>query len=186
MPPDKEEQWEQWRESLTELKDFAIPRLYTKVSPTEAQHKELCIVSDASEKAIAAFAYLKISDAERNHHTGFVFGKARLAPRPEQTIPRLELCAAVMAVNVAGFITSEIDIEFDAGTFYTDSKVTRNGDATFMSTIRSRGSGGRHSHNKGIMCHQNIIQQIMLLSLSLQPILKPPPGSLGHSSYVRW
>ncbi len=123
LPPDKEEQWEKWRESLKELQHLKIPRPYTSVSPTEAQHKELCVFSDASEKAIAAVAYLKISDAEGNCHTGFVLGKARLAPCPEQTIPRLELCAVVMAVDMAELITFQIDIECDAVTFYTDSKV---------------------------------------------------------------
>ena len=123
LPSDKEELWEKWRESLKELQHLKIPRPYTSVSPTDAQRKELCVFADASDKAIAAVAYLKISDAEGNCHTGFVLGKARLAPRPEQTIPRLELCAAVMAVDMAELITSEIDIRCDAVTFYTDSKV---------------------------------------------------------------
>lgn len=91
LPPNKEEQWEKWRESLKELQHLKIPRPYKIVSPAEAELKELCVFSDASEKAIAAVAYLKISDAEGNCHTGFVLGKVRLAPCPEQTIPRLEL-----------------------------------------------------------------------------------------------
>ncbi|XP_064478419.1 uncharacterized protein LOC135391824 [Ornithodoros turicata] len=56
-------------------------------------------------------------------HVGFVFGKAKLAPRPEQTIPRLELCAAVLAVDIAELVVSEIDAHIDDIKFYTDSKV---------------------------------------------------------------
>lgn len=108
---------------MKELQHLKIPRPYTSVSPIKAQHKELCIFADASDKAIAAVVYLKITDAEENYHTGFVLGKARLDPHPEQTIPRLELCAAVMAMDMAELITSETDIECDAVTFYTDSKV---------------------------------------------------------------
>lgn len=48
-------------------------------------------------------------------------GKAKLSP--EQTVPRLELCAAVLAVELAEFITSEIDIPLDDTTYFTDSKV---------------------------------------------------------------
>lgn len=50
-------------------------------------------------------------------------GKAKLAPRPEHAIPRLELCAAVLAVELAELVNSEIDIKIDAIYFYTDSKV---------------------------------------------------------------
>ena len=123
LSPDGQESWEKWRESLKELQLLNIPRPYTKVSPALAQHRELCVFGDASNKAIGAVAYLKVTDSEGNCRTGFVLGKARLAPRPEQTIPRLELCAAVLAVGMAELIISEIDIEFDALTFYTDSKV---------------------------------------------------------------
>lgn len=50
-------------------------------------------------------------------------GKAKLTPRTEHSIPRLELCAAVLAVELAKLITSEIDIELDYTTFHTDTKV---------------------------------------------------------------
>lgn len=79
--------------------------------------------SDASEKVIAAVAYLKTTDLDGNCHTGFIAGKAKLAPQPEHTIPRLELCAAVLAVNLMENITSEIAIEFNEIMFYTDSLV---------------------------------------------------------------
>ena len=54
---------------------------------------------------------------------GFVMGKAKLAPLPEHTVPRLELCAAVLAVELAELISSEIDMELDDTIFYSDSKV---------------------------------------------------------------
>lgn len=47
--------------------------------------------------------------------------KAKLSP--EQTVPRLELCAAVLAVELAEFITSEIDVPLDDTTYFTDGKV---------------------------------------------------------------
>lgn len=50
-------------------------------------------------------------------------GKARLAPKSELTIPRLELCAAVMAVEMADLIKDKLHQQLDAVHFYTDSKV---------------------------------------------------------------
>ncbi|XP_076857275.1 uncharacterized protein LOC143511532 [Brachyhypopomus gauderio] len=123
LPQDKSEVWETWRDSLQELQHLHIPRTYTGTSCSNASRKELCVFSDASTKAIGAVVYLKTTDENGQIHVGFVFGKARLAPPNEPTIPRLELCAAVLAVEIAELIVQEINIQVDAVTFYCDSKV---------------------------------------------------------------
>ncbi|KAK7905231.1 hypothetical protein WMY93_017838 [Mugilogobius chulae] len=123
LPPEMEETWTTWKDSLKELSKLSIPRVYTDISPSTAAKKELCVYSDASTKAIAAVAYLRVVDTEGNCQVGFVMGKAKLAPRPDQTIPRLELSAAVLAVELADLISDELDIELDNTMFYTDSKV---------------------------------------------------------------
>ncbi len=66
-------------------------------------------------------AYLKVADAVGNCEIGFVKGKAKLIPRPEQTIPRLELCAAVLAAELADLVSGELDIHLNDTHFYTDS-----------------------------------------------------------------
>ncbi|XP_062413903.1 uncharacterized protein LOC134105319 [Pungitius pungitius] len=123
LPPDKGKLWTAWKDSLKDLESLHIPRTYAPVSLSEAQRRVLCIFCDASIKAIAAVAYIKATDADGERHVGFVLGKAKLAPRPEHTIPRLELCAAVLAVELAELVTSEINVDPDAVHFYTDSKV---------------------------------------------------------------
>lgn len=51
-------------------------------------------------------------------------GKSKLAPRPAYTIPRLELCAALLAVDMYELIRDEIDdTDVNAAKFYTDSKI---------------------------------------------------------------
>lgn len=42
---------------------------------------------------------------------GFVMGKSNLTPHPAHTIRRLELCAAVLAVEMADLIEDEIDTD---------------------------------------------------------------------------
>ncbi|KAK7882975.1 hypothetical protein WMY93_029149 [Mugilogobius chulae] len=123
LPQEMEDKWKSWRDSLQDLRNLQVPRPYTVISPATAERKELCVYCDASTKAIAAVAYLKLTDNTGDIHAGFVMGKSKLAPKPEHTIPRLELCAAVLAVELADLVTSELDLEIDVTTFYTDSTV---------------------------------------------------------------
>ena len=123
LPQGMEESCVLWRESLGALSSLSITRTYTNISPSEATYRELCIFCDASTKAIAAVAYVKVTDAEGNQEIGFIMGKAKLTPRPEQTIPRLELCAAVLAVEIADLVSGELDIQLNNTHFFTDSKV---------------------------------------------------------------
>ena len=74
-------------------------------------------------KAIAAVAYLRVTNNNETSQVGFIMGKAKVTPRIEQSIPRLELCATVLAVKLAELVTSVIDTQIDDTTFYTDSKV---------------------------------------------------------------
>ena len=79
--------------------------------------------TDASTKATAAVAYMRALQEDRHIEVGFVMGKAKLAPLSEPTIPRLELCAAVLGAEMADLIQDEMDLKLDAIRFYTDSKV---------------------------------------------------------------
>ncbi|KAI4904869.1 hypothetical protein NFI96_011570, partial [Prochilodus magdalenae] len=123
LPEEREAEWRMWKDSLQHLKDFETPRPYAPTAFSTAQRKELHIFSDASVKAIAAVAYIKVIDSEGKCYVGFVFGKAKLAPPAAHTIPRLELGVAVLAVEVVWLIQNELDITLDALQFYTDSKV---------------------------------------------------------------
>ncbi len=123
LPKDMETEWTRWKRSLRDLEGLQIPRPYTSFSTEGALRRELCIFADASVKAIAAVAYIKVTSHQEQTDIGFVFGKAKLAPQPDLTIPRLELCAAVLAIEIAEMLVSEMDTTFDNMTYYTDSKV---------------------------------------------------------------
>ncbi|XP_076849293.1 uncharacterized protein LOC143497287 [Brachyhypopomus gauderio] len=123
LPQDMYDEWRRWHDSLQSLKNLHIPRTYVTFSISQATSIELCVFSDASVKAIAAVAYLKVTREDGHNEVGFVMGKAKLAPVPELTIPRLELCAAVLAVEMSEVLKEELKIEIDRTTFYTDSKV---------------------------------------------------------------
>ncbi len=72
------------------------------LQPLSFKHKgNKCVFCDASTSAIAAVAYSRITSMNGKVEVGVMFGKAKLAPRPEISVPRLEQCAAVLAVEIA-------------------------------------------------------------------------------------
>ena len=120
LSPEHREAWQQWQLSLEALRDVTIPRMYIDSSISHASDVELLIFSDASEKAISAAAYIR---ANSKPQLSFVLGKAKLAPLGGHTIPRLELCGAVLAVELHDLILEHLDITPTIVKFYTDSKV---------------------------------------------------------------
>ena len=78
---------------------------------------------DASERAIATVAYLRSQDKDHDLCIGFVIVKTKVAPLYGHTIPRLELCAAVLAVDISELATEHLGIKLDDIKFYSDSKV---------------------------------------------------------------
>ena len=123
LPVKKVSTWEKWKSSLEELSSLLVPRCYVPISLSKPMYTELCLFSDASNWAIGAVAYLRAVTKEGCCEVGFVMGKAKLSPQPEPTIPRLELCGAVLAVELAELILDELDHKPDAVKFYCDSKV---------------------------------------------------------------
>ena len=116
------DQWEAWVTSLKGLETLRIPRMYTSLSFVTANLREIHIFCDASKQAIGAVAYLKLSDG-KSTEISFVMGKAKVAPSSGHTIPRLELCGAVLAVEMADTIKEQLKIETENMYFYTDSQV---------------------------------------------------------------
>ncbi|XP_062621746.1 uncharacterized protein LOC134283301 [Saccostrea cucullata] len=97
--------------------------MYLPVSLSDLSNVELHVFSDASEKAIAAAAYLKVVDADNNTYLGFILGKSKLAPVKGHTIPRLELCGAVLASEIGNSVLEQLDMKPSVVKYYTDSKV---------------------------------------------------------------
>lgn len=124
LPGEKYREWKLWRDLLKELEQVKIPRQYTFISLSQEQSKELSVFCDASTTVIAAVTYMRTTDASGNTDVGFIFGKAKRTPHPEMTVARLELCAAILAVEIAEAIVDVIDTTSDTVTlFYSDSKV---------------------------------------------------------------
>ncbi|XP_056006690.1 uncharacterized protein LOC130050517 [Ostrea edulis] len=118
-----QEEWELWRQQLHHLKDLKIPRCYFDVSTKDLTEKTVHVFTDASKQVIAAVAFLRAKDKNANYHHGFILGKGKVAPKSAVTIPRLELCASVLGVEISRIIREQLDIAPKDFQFHTDSKV---------------------------------------------------------------
>ena len=123
LPDEHKATWEEWCRSLCSLEQLRVPRSYTRAPLLEAASVELHVFCDASTHGIAAVCYLKFIQTDGDVKVSFVFGKAKLAPLHATTIPRLELCAAVLAVEIAELVVEEQAIKPCCITDYSDSKV---------------------------------------------------------------
>ncbi len=79
--------------------------------------------SDASEKGLGQVSYLRLVNASGQVHVSFLMAKARVAPIKVMSIPRLELTAAVISVNVSSMLTKELAYDSNEQFFHTDSSV---------------------------------------------------------------
>ncbi|XP_026330484.1 uncharacterized protein LOC113237982 [Hyposmocoma kahamanoa] len=82
-----------WRE------DESFP-IKTRVLCDEPVSIELHSFSDASQNAYGACVYLRSEDSEGNVTINLLCSKSKVAPIKATTIPRLELCAALLAAKL--------------------------------------------------------------------------------------
>ena len=116
--------WQKWQESLKELEKVSIPRCYIPNYFGDLLKAEIHAFSDASCLAIGAVVYLKLVDRNGNMNVHLVFAQGKLAPKKPTTIPRLELCAAVLAAKAVQWFVRELKLRITLVNYYSDSKVT--------------------------------------------------------------
>ena len=115
--------WECLLSSLRKSLTFCVPRCYFHgiSKPTACSLIGFC---DASRRAYAAVVFLKIRTAD-DCTAQFVVSRTRVAPLSEQSIPRLELLAALLLSRLLSSVTQALMPEqaLDRPQCYTDSKI---------------------------------------------------------------
>ena len=89
----------------------------------EPVRAEIHSFSDASDSGIGQISYLRMVNHRGEVRVSFLLAKSRVALLKPISIPRLELTAAVISVNVATMLKSELDNETIQCYYYTDSEV---------------------------------------------------------------
>ncbi|XP_026219876.1 uncharacterized protein LOC113164689 [Anabas testudineus] len=114
--------WQEWESELSSLKNIVLPRCYTSEEmDSDTNHREIHIFCDASERAYGSVAYIRTKNTEGKVETAFLTARSRVAPKRQQSIPRLELCAALTGAQLANVLKKELTLLIHQIILWTDS-----------------------------------------------------------------
>ncbi|XP_050390455.1 uncharacterized protein LOC126809746 [Patella vulgata] len=123
IPEDLLPRWQRWRDELFKIETLKIDRCFKPDGFGTVVSVGIHNFSDASTFGYGECSYLRLVDANQRVYVSLVMSKSRVTPLRAITIPRLELTAAVVAVNVNLLIKKELGYPTVAQYFWTDSRV---------------------------------------------------------------
>ena len=123
LPEKMKHRWSRWRDALPKLEEVLIPRCHHPKGFGTVTRREIHAFSDASKEAIGAAVYLREFNNDGVVSVSLLFGRSKMAPTHTTSIPRLELCSAVLATQAVMMIRRELDVQIDEEVYYSDSKV---------------------------------------------------------------
>ncbi len=112
--------WLQWLEDLSELEKVKIPRCLHPTWGEAPDEEELHIFCDASGDGYAAVAYW-VSKKKGQKTSRLMAARARVAPLHQQSVPRLELLATGLALDLMELIHQALPITMSKTWLWTDS-----------------------------------------------------------------
>lgn len=114
-------EWNTYRAEFAKFSEIQIPRwLGTR---NDDRTVELHGFSDASRSAYAAVVYVRIVDSTNNVKTSLVAAKTRVAPVKQISIPRLELCGAVLLTRLLVETSEVLNVQKNNVHAWTDSTI---------------------------------------------------------------
>ena len=123
IPTDILPLWEKWRTELPLSEKLKFPRSLKPAEFGDPVNTETHSLSDASDNGIRQISYVRMINQRNEVHVSFLMEKSRVAPIKPISIPRLELTAAVVSVNVTRMLKSELDVDNVQCYYYTDSEI---------------------------------------------------------------
>ena len=114
-------QTQRWLKSLPAMEQFSVQPCYKPKEFGTITNLQIHHFSDASKVCYGAVSYLRFIDADSKVYCSFVVSKSRLAPLKSLSVPRLELTAPTLAVNLDKMLRKELEIPINSSMFGTDS-----------------------------------------------------------------
>lgn len=115
--------WKTYRDDLQSLNKIKIPRhIFDGKMPVA---KEIHTFVDASEKAYGAAVYIRATYKDNTTTVRLLCAKSKVAPLAKQSLPRLELCAAVLGAELTSRVRKDLHMKSSCNPAYlwTDSRI---------------------------------------------------------------
>ncbi|XP_055714376.1 uncharacterized protein LOC129808615 [Phlebotomus papatasi] len=119
VTPEYQKKWAQFLAHLQDLASLEVPRWISDIR--KPIHMDLHVFCDTSMKAYGVAIYCVTTDSENRRTSRLLTAKSRVAPLQKLTIPRLELCGALLAATYADRVKNIYAP--DAMYFWCDSSV---------------------------------------------------------------
>lgn len=115
-------QWMQFKSQLNSINELRINQFI--ISGANANEVQLHGFADASQSAYGACCYIRTRDSAGNYTTQLLISKSRVAPIKAVSLPRLELCAAVLLARLQEKVINSINTPETKTFLWTDSTIT--------------------------------------------------------------
>nr|CAH7716528.1 unnamed protein product [Callosobruchus chinensis] len=112
--------WLEFSTDLDQLNDLLIKR---KVTCYNYSQISLHGFADASESSYGACIYVVSRNANGDESSNLLCAKSKVAPLKSLTMPRLELCAALVLAQLTSKVRNSLDIGFDNVYCWSDSTI---------------------------------------------------------------
>lgn len=120
LPQDLHTEWIEYREQLKNMTPIELPRW---LGTSNNDLLELHGFCDASTSAYAAVVYLRLVNNNGDSQTSIVIAKTRVAPVKQISLPRLELCGAVLLAQLIKGVRHSFNIKNENIYAWTDSTI---------------------------------------------------------------
>ena len=135
-------QFVEWLKQASEVDRISFNRCYFK--QLETKRISLIGFSDASKLGYAACIYVRVEYVDGSVDVNLVIAKTRISPLVQQTIPRLELLAALILTRLMQQIVQVLVtvVSIDEIVYFTDSEVVihwiKNVEKTYTKFVENR------------------------------------------------
>lgn len=148
LPAQLKEEWGNYLKELTDIENIKIPR---RIIGVENNNEiEMHGFADASICAYGACIYLKATDEYGNCTARLVAAKSRVAPLKVVSLARLELCAAVLLIQLVEKVIPSLKIKIKNKYYWTDSTIVLawlNSQSSRWKTFVSHRVGEIHNYS---------------------------------------